>query len=289
MNRIASYTLCWLNRLRTSAPNLDNSTPQSSCAESEEIMSLNKSKIRRAIKLHDVTVWISANTEQEYAEKLLKLACGKNYSKEKHLFCEYARRWFEMFSKPNVAAVTALTYESQMKKHILPILGEKAVEEITPADIQSVFNCMGEDAKQESKNKVKNVLSQIFKMAVEEELISKNPLQSSSLRIKGQTSTSTRPYTIEQMRYLAGHLEEIPKQSDRAWLALSISLPLRPEEVLGLTWGDVDEENCVLHIRNTVTHPARNRPGMRSISMKQSPRAVSAPLSPRIFRLRRTT
>ena len=30
--------------------------------------------------------------------------------------------------------------------------------------------------------------------------------------------------------------------------------------MLGLTWADVDEENCILHIRNTVTHPTRNEP-----------------------------
>ena len=234
---------------------------QSSCTESEENMSLNKKRIRRTVKLNDTTVWVTADTEQEYADKLMKIAgAEKNGSGEKHSFAEYAHRWFEVFSKPNVAVVTALTYESQMKKHILPILGEKTVEDITPADIQKVFNYMSKDAKQETKNKVKNVLSQILKMAVEEEVISRNPLQSSSLRIKGQASAVTKPYTVEQMRYLAGHLGHIPQETDRVWLALSISLPLRLEEVLGLTWADVDEENCILHIRNTVTHPTRNEP-----------------------------
>lgn len=261
MNRIAAYTLNWLNRQRPSAPNLDNSIIRSSCIESEENMSLNKKRIRRAVEFDGATVWITADTEREYADKLLKLASTNHKTaSEKHSFTEYAYRWFEVFSKPNVAAVTAVTYESQMKKHILPALGEKAVEDITPADIQKVFNCMSKDAKQETKNKVKNVLSQILKMAVEEELISRNPLQSSSLRIKGQASAATKPYTVEQMRYLAGHLDQIPQETDRAWLALSISLPLRPEEVLGLTWADVDEESCVLHIRNTVTHPTRNEP-----------------------------
>ena len=112
---------------------------QSSCTESEENMSLNKKRIRRTVKLNDTTVWVTADTEQEYADKLIKIAgAEKNGSGEKHSFAEYAHRWFEVFSKPNVAVVTALTYESQMKKHILPILGEKTVEDITPADIQKV-------------------------------------------------------------------------------------------------------------------------------------------------------
>lgn len=56
------------------------------------------------------------------------------------------------------------------------------------------------------------------------------------------------------------HLNDIPNPTDRGWLALSIALPLRPEEVLGLRWADLGEENCILHIRSTVTHPTRNQP-----------------------------
>ena len=57
---------------------------------------------------------------------------------------------------------------------------------------------------------------------------------------------------------LASHLNDVKKPMDRAWLAISLSLPLRPEEVLGLQWADIDEETCTIHVRNTVTHPTRN-------------------------------
>lgn len=240
--------------------------------ESEERMSINKAKIRRPILLNGVRVWVSGDSEQEYADNLLKMAgCQlKTASATKHIFKEYATNWFEVFSKPNITDVTALTYERQLRNHIFPVLGDMILEEITVSDVQKVFNRMGEDAKQETKNKVKIVLGQIFKMAYEERIINRNPMQSMSLKVKGQVSDVTQPYTVEQMQHLASHLKDISNPTSRAWLAISISLPLRPEEVLGLKWEDLDEKNHIIRIRNTVTHPTRNEPYFKTYTKTAS-------------------
>lgn len=260
MNELVTYTLNRIGQKLQSA-NLDNWKAFCSREESEGNMSINKKKIRREVEVHGVKVWVTADTEQEYVNKLLNLAGSTNRnSEEKHSFRVYADRWFTVFSKPNVANVTALTYERQLVRYIYPVLGGLNLEDITPADVQRVFNLMANDARQETKNKVKIVLNQIFKMAIDDGLILKNPLQSSAVKIKGQAASTTEPYSVEQMRHLAAHLDDIRLPMDKAWLALSISLPLRPEEVLGMKWGDIDRENCIIHVRNTVTHPTRNEP-----------------------------
>lgn len=243
--------------------NLGNSIPNRDSLESEEFMS---NTIRRHVRINGTTVWITAKTEQEYMEKVVRLSGGNvmPVSKPKHPFGEYAHTWLNVFSRPNVERVTSVSYEQQLKNYILPVLGEMNLEDITPADVQKIFNNMGKRMKQESKNKVKIVLNQIFKMAMNDDIIAKNPLEAPSIRIKGEKSTPTVPYSVNEMRYMAEHLIDIQSCMDRAWLAISISLPLRPEEVLGLTWADVDEVNGVFHIRNTVTHPARNEPEFKT-------------------------
>lgn len=243
--------------------NLGNSIPNRDSLESEEFMS---NTIRRHVRINGTTVWITAKTEQEYMEKVVRLSGGNvmPVSKPKHPFGEYALTWLNVFSRPNVERVTSVSYEQQLKNYILPVLGEMNLEDITPADVQKIFNNMGKRMKQESKNKVKIVLNQIFKMAMNDDIIAKNPLEAPSIRIKGEKSTPTVPYSVNEMRYMAEHLIDIQSCMDRAWLAISISLPLRPEEVLGLTWADVDEVNGVFHIRNTVTHPARNEPEFKT-------------------------
>lgn len=243
--------------------NLGNSIPNRDSLESEEFMS---NTIRRHVRINGTTVWITAKTEQEYMEKVVRLSGGNvmPVSKPKHPFGEYALTWLNVFSRPNVERVTSVSYEQQLKNYILPVLGEMNLEDITPADVQKIFNNMGKHMKQESKNKVKIVLNQIFKMAMNDDIIAKNPLEAPSIRIKGEKSTPTVPYSVNEMRYMAEHLIDIQRGMDRAWLAISISLPLRPEEVLGLTWADVDEVNGVFHIRNTVSHPARNEPEFKT-------------------------
>ena len=243
--------------------NLGNSIPNRDSLESEEFMS---NTIRRHVRINGTTVWITAKTEQEYMEKVVRLSGGNvmPVSKPKHPFGEYALTWLNVFSRPNVERVTSVSYEQQLKNYILPVLGEMNLEDITPADVQKIFNNMGKRMKQESKNKVKIVLNQIFKMAMNDDIIAKNPLEAPSIRIKGEKSTPTVPYSVNEMRYMAEHLIDIQSGMDRAWLAISISLPLRPEEVLGLTRADVDEVNGVFHIRNTVTHPARNEPEFKT-------------------------
>ena len=167
-------------------------------------------KIRREVTIGGVKRWISGNTEQEYAERLiaaLHLDGTPQFVQRKHEFQKYAQQWFEVFSKPNVELVTATTYERQLRVHIYPILGELPVEEIAPVDVQKVFNAMS--CAKETKIKVKNILNMIFEQAIEDGLIQRNPLHSRSIRITGKSSTPIKPYTVEQMRYLVQHIADM--------------------------------------------------------------------------------
>ena len=76
------------------------------------------------------------------------------------------------------------------------------------------------------------------------------------------------------MQYLVGHLAEVRDETDRAYLALQALHPLRLEEVLGLTWADVDREHMQLHIRRAVTHPTRNMPEIKMPKTRASMRSV---------------
>ena len=101
-------------------------------------------KITRTVTLNGVKHWIRANTEQDYAEKLLKLAGSQNTAQQnsKHLFADYAMTWFETYSKPNIETVTATTYKRQLTCHLLPAFDGLMVEDLTTDDVQRLFNGM---------------------------------------------------------------------------------------------------------------------------------------------------
>lgn len=236
-------------------------------------------KIRREVMINGIKRWVSGNNEQEYAENLLAaltacVAREPQITLSKHNFRIYAQKWFEVFSKPNVEMVTAITYKRQLIRYIYPALENLNVEDIVPADIQKIFNEM-DGAARETKAKVKNVLNMILEQAVEDDLLRRNPLQSRSIRITGRASKPTEPYTVEQMRFLVQSLNRIENPQDRAYLALHALHPLRLEEVLGLKEKDIDLIENTLHIERAVTHPARNQPLIKDTKTEASRRTIN--------------
>lgn len=231
-------------------------------------------KINRTVIINGEKCWIRANNEQEYADKLISLSgCVPAKQSAKHLFSDYAKNWLEVYSKPNVDSSTALSYERTLNCHILPALGDKYIEDIITADIQTLFNNMG--GAKTSKDKVKVVLGQIFGLALEDDgIITKNPLASKRLKITGNKSVQTKPYTVEQMRYLIGHIDFVQKAEDRAFLALLALHPLRLEEVLGLQYEDIDTKSMQIHICRAVTHPDRNQPKVKDTKTEKSERTI---------------
>lgn len=59
------------------------------------------------------------------------------------------------------------------------------------------------------------VLNQILDAAVEDKLISSNPLKSRRVKITGKASKATPPYTVEQMRSLVQHIGDVKNPLDR--------------------------------------------------------------------------
>jgi len=231
-------------------------------------------KITRTVTINGVKHWIRASTEQEYADKLLKLVGPQDTAQEhgKHLFADYAMTWFETYSKPNIETVTATTYKRQLTLHLLPAFDGLTVEDITTDDVQRLFN--GMTGSKATKDKAKLVLNQILDAAVEDGLIAKSPLKSKRIKITGRASKATTPYSVEQMRYLVQHISDIKDPLDRAYLAIQALHPLRLEEVLGLQAADIDPENGEIHICRAVTHPTRNQPEIKDTKTKSSARTI---------------
>lgn len=232
-------------------------------------------RFKRKVVIDGIERWISADTEQEYAENLMKLMGGMRPETVKtcgHNFRSYAKNWFVTYSAPNIERATAQTYQRQLTRYIFPAFGDMDVEDITTDHIQTLFN--GMDVAKASKDKTRMVLNMIFDMALDDGIIARNPMKSKRLRITGSASEPTEEYSIEQMQYLIGHISDVKNDTDRAYLALQALHPLRLEEVLGLKWADVDREYMRLHICRAVTHPTRNMPEVKAPKTKASVRSV---------------
>lgn len=254
-------------------PHLGNCIAQSDFSpfsEGENEMAT-KAKINQPVIINGQKRWITAATMQEFTDKVIKLTATPQASTA-HPFTDYAWNWYNTYSKPNVGTATATTYKRQLDLHILPMLGELMVEDITTDHVQALFNSM-EGAKT-TKDKARMVLNQILDAAVEDGIIKQNPVKSRRVKITGKASTPTAPYTVAQMRYLVQHLGDVKDPVDRAYLALQALHPMRLEEVLGLRGGDIDPAAAQIHIRRAVTHPTRNQPEIKETKTDASARTI---------------
>ena len=298
-NEIPSFTVCNSRRILKSSL-ISFITGQMDCATSNNVVSYPKAdtppenldnhidypdcmppmkgddgvayKINRAVMIDGKKQWIHANTEQEYADKLKKLIGRSPEQTKKHNFKNYALEWFDVYSKPNIASVTAESYKRNLNLYILPAFGDKAIEDITTNDVQSLFNSM--DKAKATKDKCRTVLNMILDMAVDDDLIQKNPLKSKRLKITGKASEATSVYSVEQMRYIISNLDRITSPRDRAYMASQALHPLRLEEVLGLKWADIDTDSMMLHVQRVVTHPTRNLPEIKEPKTAASERYI---------------
>lgn len=230
-----------------------------------------KYKINQPVTVNGVKHWIRANTMQEFTDKVLKLTAIPEKSGS-HLFSDYAWNWFNTYSLPNIEAATATTYKRQLTCHLIPAFDGMAIEDITTDDVQRLFN--GMTGVKATKEKAKMVLNQILDAAVEDKLLPQNPLKSKRVKITGGTSKATEPYSVEQMRFLVRHMDDIKNATDRAYLALQALHPLRLEEVLGLQVADIDIKNMQIHVRRAVTHPTRNQPEVKETKTSSSCRTI---------------
>lgn len=257
--------------------NLDNSTADAAdMSEGDTDMA---KRIKREIVINGEKRWVTGNSEQEYADNLIRLFCKQHQIKEnlvaishKHNFNSYAQRWFEVFSKPNIELVTATTYERNLKLHIFPAFETMNIEDIKPANVQELFNRM--QGSKQTKTKVKGILNMIFEHAIEENIILKNPLHSRSIRIVGDASKPTKPYTVEQMRFLIRNIGKLSHAMDKTYLALHALHPLRLEEVLGLRGQDINKDEKILCVCQAVTHPTRNAPVVKNLKTEASARKL---------------
>lgn len=252
-------------------PHLDNSTQELDCMPFQQGVE-GMAKITRTVMINGTKHWIRANTEQEYANKLLELISYTLPETGKHLFTEYAWNWFETYSKPNVSTATEQLYKRLFMCHIMPAFEGLAVEDIKLDDIQRMFNSM--NTSKETKYKVKRLLNQVLKSAVDDEFLVKNPLKSDRIKITGAESTTTAVYSVEQMQYLIQHIGDIKQPLDRTYMAIQALHPLRLEEVLGLKWSDIDMEHMALSVNRAVTHPTRNQPEVKDTKTRSSVRTI---------------
>lgn len=161
----------------------------------------------------------------------------------------FLEEWLTTTIEPNCLSVnTADSYRSTVKHHLVPTLGKKRLRDLTVLDVDQLLAAKYDAGYSGSTvQRIRMVLIKALRHAERRDLVVRNVAALTDLR-------RTRPkeghsLTPEQATKL---LAVAP--SDRLGITaeLGLYLGLRPGEVLGLQWGDIDFGDRTLSVRRSL-------------------------------------
>lgn len=211
-----------------------------------------------------VFAYIQSGRIQEFLHSVSSLPPTSNCV----LLSEYAQNWLNR--KRKLKETTRTTYNKYLRQYIIPDLGHKAVNAITPVDVQTMLD-KHKDLSAKTLKEMKSVLSQILKYAMSDEIITKNPCSNIDLEIPSTKCKTREALPIEAYHDIISHLPEL-RPTDRRFLALCLFTAMRRGEALGLRWEDIHDGK--IFVQRNVTHPQRNTPDITTPKTKAGIRTI---------------
>ena len=258
----------------SSTQNLDNCTEN---APSTNLMPLTEGaedmNRRQKLIINGQEKWIRFGSMQELVD-LVQAECSKsNHAKEvPTLVANYMMNWFETYKRPKLDPNTANGQISKIKKHILPIIGNKQINDVTVADVQTIMSSLksASTAKQ-----VKSIINLCFEAAIADELYT-HPNPAADKRIAMPTKVTKRNGLDKEA--LAVVLECLPKlKPEHARLLAVLTMTgCRRSEALALRWEDIDWEKKSIHLQRALRFRNNQPEVSEKMKTKSANRSISA-------------
>jgi site-specific recombinase XerD len=159
---------------------------------------------------------------------------------------EWALKWLEVYKKGQVAYKSYKNYELYVKKHIIPAIGKKKLNDVRPVDIAQIYKADA-DLSSSALRHIKIALKGIFVTAIDNRLCSVNPC--ANIKPPHKASKPPCAFTIDEVTNLLTFSE---KHRYGAYVKALLYTGLRMGELLALQWSDYDSENSILTISKTV-------------------------------------
>jgi integrase len=147
---------------------------------------------------------------------------------------EWADKWLEVYKQPHVSVGTATSYETDIRLHIKPAIGQYKLAEVKPYVLQELLNSFKGQSTSHA-GKVKLCLRQIFKRAYYNGMILKDI--SEGLVLPETVTGERRPLTDEER---AAVISVAQTHRCGLWVLTMLFAGLRPEETVSLMWSDIN-------------------------------------------------
>lgn len=172
---------------------------------------------------------------------------------------EWLDYWLETYSKHSVKPATYVAYETAIRRHVKPGIGNIRLNKLNASVIQEFFNneykCgrldgRGEGMSVKSLKNFYNMLHYSLEKLVETDVLQKNPI--TGVKLPKLEEKEARVLSVTEQQALITSAREYQHTSGFA-VILNLFTGMRIGEILALQWSDVDEERRSIHISKTVS------------------------------------
>ena len=225
-----------------------------------------------------INKWIQGRTRAELAEArqavIARYITGEALGDDR-LFGDYAAEWYRVRKAPFVSASTRNNYRTVLNKHLFPAFGDRNLRSIRAVELQDFVN--GFEGK--SKSLITNIigtLQGVYSAAKQDRIVSVNPAEDLQ-RPKARPTEPRRALTEDERRRIQALFAT---HEHGLYLAVMYYTGMRPGEVRGLQWGDIDWTTNLIHVQRDVDYADRGRAQVGALKTAASDRYIpmAAPL-----------
>ena len=192
-------------------------------------------------KLSDAKKWL---IEIKYKEDIMGMT-PSNITMDR-----WFQYWIENYKTGNVKESSLETYSNLYRLYIKETLGEMELSTIKPLHCQNVLNLMSRRGLSNSLiSQVRGLMFTIFKLAMENDFIPKNPIQS-SVKQKGEEHKEKYVPSIFVQNRL---IQSLKQDLYFNMYALALQTGLRTGELQSLKWEDINFEEGYLEVKRTLS------------------------------------
>jgi integrase len=169
-------------------------------------------------------------------------------------FQDWIQYWIEDVKSMQCAETTLYGYRNIINNHLIPILGKCKLQDMSVTMLNKYFKKkQTEGLTKTTIRKHYDLLKSVFKQALDEEKILKNPLDKID-PIKPEDKEMNF-YNTDQLKTLFAIIED-----DRMEIVVKLAglLGLRREEIAGLKWKNVDFEDKTIKISEVRTQAGKD-------------------------------
>ena len=178
----------------------------------------------------------------------------------------YGLWWTREVKPQHIRETTAADYEDRLRRYVFPLLGHVRMVDLKTEHIISWMNELKRSGKSTNTiNGARRILTGMCKYAARTSVIPFNPvLATDSMRRQvGEKSQVHEPWNQEEMSKVLRAVVTNSKLD--CFLHLMMHTGMRPGEVLGLRWQDIDDATSLLSVTGTLKQARRITPGGQGV------------------------